>query len=204
VDHNGRARCVSTCWLEKPVFQWSFQCSFPRGEDSNDTIPLFQHFWVSGLGLMAELISGFAAEAAGCSFLGGLFNVPAICLSQEGKEHHTKMHSVEIDEFDFCGFEFGVGNDHIHEMDIVFSLWFGHSSIVKFDGGIDGAKEVSYGCNQFGFRVEVGESGDGVFQDWFGHSDHKLPHVHDCLKQLVDVTGGSSVFDEELELLQAL
>ena len=50
----------------------------------------------------------------------------------------------------------------------------------------------------------MGEFDDGVFQDWIGCSGHKLPPVHNYAKQQVDVTGGSPVFDEELELLEAL
>jgi hypothetical protein len=159
---------------------------------------------VSWLGLLGEVAFGFAAETTGCSFLDALINVSAICLGQTGDEHHSKVHSEEVDVFDFSGGEFRVGTDHIHEVDVVFSLWFGHSSFIEFDGGIDGSKEFAHGCDQLGFAVKVGEFGGGVFQDWLGSAGHELPPVHGDAKQQVDVAGSSPVFDEELDLLEAL
>ena len=112
---------------------------------------------------MGEVAFWFAAETTGCAFSDALINESAVCLGQTGDEHHSKVHSVEIDVFDFCGFEFGVSTDDIHEMNIVFSLWFGNSSIIEFHGGVDGAEEVSRGCDQLGFAVKVGEFGGDVF-----------------------------------------
>ena len=88
--------------------------------------------------------------------------------------------------------------------DEVGKVVVGHSSVVEFDAGIDGAKEFLHGCNQLGFTVKVGKFGGGVFQDWFGSSGHELPPVHGDAKQQVHVTGSSPVFDEGLDLLETL